>query len=237
MKEIVFADTLNISKEFQPQPAYKHLPEWYKNKESYINNEKKPSEDNQTSGTIKRCMPVFDSITQGYLIFTYCDIWVSQKVEQTEDGSIVKSPWYQWPAYNPVEFHPVIQADTHPNSNGHPYPKFVSPWSIKTPPGYSTMFFAPVHRDNVFTVLPGVVDTDKYNFPVNFPMVLSDPNFEGLIPAGTPIVQLVPFKRDNWKISFDNIKGPEMAQRILNGIHIRFFDSYKNYFRQKKEYR
>lgn len=237
MKEIIFADVRNISEEFKPQPAYKYIPEWYKNMNSYINNEKKPGENNETSATIKKCMPVFDSISQGYLIFTYCDIWVSQKLEQNKDGSLYKVPWYQWPAQTPIDFHPIMQADTHPDANGHPYPKLLNPWSIKTPPGYSTMFFPPVHRENIFKVFPGVVDTDKYNFPVNFPMVLSDPNFEGLIPAGTPIVQLVPFKRENWKISFKEIKDTEMAKKILSGFNIRFFDSYKNHYRQKKEYK
>lgn len=237
MNSIVFTDTMGVPEEFTPKPASQFIPIWYKDMSSYIGDEKKPSGTGQTTATIKRCMPVFDSITHGYIITTYCDIWVSQKEEVQEDGTLLIIPYYEWPSFNAIEFHPVIQAPKHPMGNGMPYPKLINPWAIKTPLGYSTLFIPPVHRENVFSVLPGVVDTDTYTASVNFPMVLTEKNFEGLVPAGTPIVQVVPFKRDSWNMSVGTSKDLEEQKKITTKLRTRFFDSYKSQYRQVKEYR
>lgn len=228
--KITFTDTLGIQEEFIPKPATLSVPDWYKNLESYIGGEKKPSGEGTTTGTIKRCMPVFDAITSGYVLYTYTDIWVSQK-----DGM----PWYEWPLFTPIGFHPVEQAPNHPNRNGHnpSYPKWINPWSIQTPPGYSTLFVQPFHRESVFTILPGVVDTDKYNVPVNFPFVLNNVDYKGLIPAGTPMVQVIPFKRESWEMNIGSQEELQSQQKTNIKLRTRFFDSYKSQFRQPKEYK
>jgi hypothetical protein len=232
---IIFTDTVGVPEEYLPKPANSFIPDWYKTMESYIGDGKKPSGDGQTTGTIKRCMPVFDSITNGYIITTYTDIFISQKLNENEN----KVPWYEWPSFNPISWHPVEQAPTHPNRNGHKinYPKWINPWSIKTPPGYSTLFIQPVHRESKFTILPGIVDTDTYTAPVNFPFVLNDINMEGLIPAGTPIAQIIPFKRDSWEMSIGTKEDFELQNKVSIKLRTKFFDSYKSQFRIIKEYK
>jgi len=237
MPNIIFTNTLGVPEEFAPKPATSFVPDWYKNMDSYMGGEKKPTGDGQTTGTIKRCMPVFDVITHGYIITTYVDIWVSQKEELDGQGNLKKLPWYEWPSFNPIQFHPIIQAPDHPTKNGAPYPKIINPWGIKTPPGYSTMFMAPVHRDNLFTILPGVVDTDTYTAPVNFPGVLTDVNFEGLIPAGTPIAQVIPFQRESWAMELGEQEALIEQSKVTSKLRTRFFDSYKTQHRQVKEYK
>jgi len=237
MPNIIFSNTTGVPEEFAPKPATLFVPDWYKNMESYMGGEKKPTGEGQTTGTIKRCMPVFDVITHGYIITTYVDIWVSQKEQQDINGEVTVTPWYEWPSFNPIQFHPIIQAPNHPAKNGAPYPKIINPWGIKTPPGYSTMFMAPVHRDNVFTILPGVVDTDTYTAPVNFPGVLTDVKFEGLIPAGTPIAQVVPFQRESWVMELGEQEDLIEQSKVTTKLRTRFFDSYKTQHRQVKEYK
>jgi hypothetical protein len=258
MPNIGFTNTAGVPEEFSPKPATLFVPDWYKDLESYMMGEKKPTGNGMTSATIKRCMPVFDSITQGYIITTYTDIFVSQKpidygdqehFEKTgetiflsketikEKKLIPTMPWYEWPSFGPLEFHPVEQAPNHPNENGAPYPKLINPWGIKTSPGYSTMFIAPVHRDNVFTILPGVVDTDTYTAPVNFPGVLTDVTFEGLIPAGTPIAQVIPFKRESWVMELGEQEALIEQNNVTRKLRTRIFDSYKAQYRQVKEYK
>lgn len=235
--EIKFTDTLQImGEEFFPKPASDFIPNWYKDLDSYMNKEKKPLGDGNTSGTIKRCMPVFDVITSGYIITTYVDIFVSQKPKDKDNPNEL-SPWYEWPMLDAIGFHPIEQAPTYPKNLGLPFPKFINPWSIKTPPGYSTMFIPPVHRENIFTILPGVVDTDTYIAPVNFPMMLTDEKFEGLVPAGTPIAQVLPFKRDLWTLKIGGKE--ELVEQSKDAVRVksRFFDSYKSFYRQKKEYK
>jgi hypothetical protein len=236
MANITFTKTIPISEEFNPVPASQQLPDWYKETTSYISGSKKPSGNGSTTATIKRCMPVFDSLSAGYYLSTYTDIWVSQ-IEQDPEKPGVKTPWYEWPSFTPLSFHPMEQAPLHPKTNGTPIPKIINPWSIKTPPGYSTLFLPPVHRENPFVALVGIVDTDTYTAPVNIVFVLSDPKFEGLIPAGTPLVQVIPFKRDSWSMSLGAKSEYDEQEKIATKLRNRFFDSYKIQFRQKKEYK
>jgi hypothetical protein len=179
-------------------------------------------------------MPIFDSISAGYIISTHSDLFVSQK---EEDGKI--SPYYEWSNFDAIAFHSTHQLPVHPENKGHEfaYPKWNNAWAISTPPGYSTLFISPLHRETPIVALPGVVDTDTYTSPVNFPFVLKDPKMDGLIPAGTPIVQVIPFKRDSWQMEFGTNEDLVQQDRVTRRLRTRFFDSYKNQFRQPKEYR
>ena len=242
--EIIFTNTADVSEEFSPKPATASIPDWYKNAESYISGTKKPTGEGQTSATIKRCMPVFDAITGGYMLYTYTDVWVSQKpLVDPETGNLNGKtvPWYEWPSSAPILFHPVQQAPNHPGRgslfDGGAYPKWVNPWSITTPKGYSVLFTRPMHRESPFTILDGIVDTDSYNAPVNFPFVLNDWGFEGLIPAGTPMAQVIPFKRESWQMEIGSQEEYEAQKKTTIHLLTSFFDSYKNKFRTPKEYK
>jgi hypothetical protein len=94
-----------------------------------------------------------------------------------------------------------------------------------------------MHRESVFTILPGIVDTDEYASPVNFPFVINDPNFEGFIPKGTPIAQVIPFKRESWKMKIGGEKERLLGSRITARLQTKFFDRYKTMFWIKKEYK
>jgi hypothetical protein len=227
-KIITFTNMSGADEQYFPKPSENILPEWYKKTESYIGKKKKPSGDGNTTGTVKRCMPVFDALTAGYIITSPADVYVSQR-----DGQ----PWFEWISMGLISFHPVEQAELHPGKNGYPYPKWNNPWGIKTAPGYSCLFVQPFHRESKFTILPGMVDTDTYTSPVNFPFVMNDPQWEGLIPAGTPIAQVIPFKRDSFKMELGDQTDIQESQRITNKLRTRFFDSYKNQFWHKKSYK
>jgi hypothetical protein len=232
--EIKFTDTLGVPKEYSPKLSSAFVPDWYKKLESYISGEKKPTGQGMTTATAKRCMPVFDAITSGYIILSAADVFVSQK--EAPDGT--KQPWFEWSTYGLIQFHPIEQMPEHPQRNGHmAYPKWINPWAIKTPKGYSVLFTQPMHRESPFTILPGIVDTDTYSAPVNFPFVLNDINFEGLIPAGTPIAQVIPIKRDEWQMSLGTQAEFIEQQQVTNRLNTKFFDRYKSMFRQTKEYK
>jgi hypothetical protein len=225
--KIIFTNTTGIDIE-QPQPASKFIPDWYKNMESYMGGKKKPIGDGKTSTTIKRCMPVFDAITAGYIITSPADVYVSIKEKQQ---------YFEWSTLGLITFHPIEQAPEHPARKPHAYPKWNNPWAIKTPKGYSTLFTQPMHRESVFTILPGIVDTDTYSAPVNFPMVINDPNFEGLIPQGTPIAQVIPFKREDWQMDIGSEKELKEQLSITQKLQTKFFDRYKQMFWSRKEYK
>ena len=231
---VIFTDTIGIPEEYSPKLASVFVPEWYKKVDSYISGEKKPTGQGTASATVKRCMPVFDAITGGYIILSAADVYVSQK--ETEDGD--KQPYFEWANYGLIAFHAIEQMPEHPARNGHEaYPKWINPWAIKTPEGYSSLFVQPMHRESPFTILPGIVDTDTYTAAVNFPFVLNDINFEGLIPAGTPIAQVIPIKREEWQMSFGTQEEFMQQQQVTNRLQTKFFDRYKSMFRQPKVYK
>lgn len=233
---IIFTNIFDIPEEYHPRPASSYTPSWYKNMESYVGGQRKPDGNGSTTSTIKRCMPVFDAISSGYIIPTYTDLYVSP--QKDEDGKFLKT-WYEWSGLEPIHWHPIVQAPEHPNRNGHElaYPKWMNPWSIKTPKGYSCLFVQPFHRESEFTILPGVVDTDTYTAPVNLPFVLNSMDFDGIIPAGSPMVQVIPFKRDQWSMKKGSNTEIIEQEAITQLLKTKFFDGYKNIFRQKKEYR
>ena len=225
--KIKFTNTLQIPLD-QPQPAIKMIPDWYRKTESYIGGLKIPQEDSKTSATIKKCMPVFDALTSGYIITSPADVFVSLK-----DGL----QWFQWSDFDLIAFHPIDQAPHHPLKKPHSYAKWNNPWAISTPRGYSCLFVQPFHRESVFTILPGVVDCDTYSNPVNFPFVINDPKFEGMIPKGTPIAQIIPFKRESWFSEMGTQRDLNRANEIRRMLKSKFFDSYKTMFWNKKEFK
>lgn len=231
MNKIIFTPIFDIDEEFYPIPSSKNLPTWYKKTNSFFNSKKFEIVDGVQNTTIKKCMPVFDSMTAGYIIKTWVDVYV----KKTEDGF----PHYSWPGYDALSFHAISQAPNHPSNNSFPFPKWNSPWSIKTSRGYSCLFIPPMHNPNgIFTIMPGMVDTDLYINPVNFPFTLDDPNFQGMIPAGTPICQVIPFKRDSFKMNIsEKEKDIRTVQKFSNIFVSRWKDNYKNKFWNKKEFK
>jgi hypothetical protein len=59
--------------------------------------------------------------------------------------------------------------------------------------------------------------------------------FSGTIPAGTPIIQAIPFKRDDWKMEF-----PNKEESYSYKDFYKWFDppmaKYKRFFWKKKRY-
>lgn len=226
-KNITFTNLTQDKGLLPPSPSSTNVPSWFKDTGSYVEN-KTQTNSLLNKATIKKCMPVFDAITSGYIIKSPCDVYV-----KNIDGK----QCFQWLAHNALEFHPVEQASLHPKHNGFDYPKWINPWSIKTPRGYSVLIIQPVHRDLDFTIFPAVVDTDKYHNGINFPFTLNDVNFEGVIPYGTPIAQVIPFKRESWHMTFGSKKEIESAEKILWDLKRVAFNQYKNLWRSKKEYK
>jgi hypothetical protein len=241
MKKIKFTDSFNIPKQFYPKPASKELPQWYKDTSSYgTPNKYDGVVGNFSNATIKKCIPVFDALTSGYIIYSHCDVYVTQEID--DNGKL--NPKYNYSSSPGIELHPIWQGDKHParmidfnTKTTKDFPKWMNTWVIETPPGYSCLFIQPVHRESVFTILTGIVDTDKYVSNVNFPFVLNNSSFEGLIPAGTPVAQVIPFKRDSWKLEFENKENINKNRNIMQHLRSKFFDAYKLHYWSTKHYK
>lgn len=100
------------------------------------------------------------------------------------------------------------------------------------------MVMEPQHHEPApITCASGIVDSDDFSLPFNMFLKLRDPNFEGMIPAGTPFLQIIPFKREEWVSS---LGGEAERKKHLSDVHKFqrvFFDRYKKFFWNKKEYK
>jgi hypothetical protein len=66
---------------------------------------------------------------------------------------------------------------------------------------------------------------------------MKDPSFEGLIPKGTPIAQVIPIKRDKWKMEIGSKEDVIQANKVSSLLHTLFFDGYKIQFWNRKEFK
>lgn len=233
MNKIIFTDIDNPEGVLpKPRPASEYIPQWYKDAKSYTDpsGKKAPSLDGQPYATVKRCMPLFDMMTAGYIIETPYDIYV----RQTPEG-----PYFQWGEMRAIAFQTMEQTQNHPNFRDINYAvRIVHPWSIKTPKGWSILIMQPTHQEPTFiSVLPGIVDTDDFSLPFNMFIKLVDPTFEGMIPAGTPFAQVIPFKREDWTSRLGGEKERAKVTSDMRKFATVFFDRYKKFWWKKKSYK
>jgi hypothetical protein len=225
---------LDDFKEVLPYSNLNKIPEWYR-KINFFSNENNRFElkNGTPQESIKACVPFFDAITSGYTIPTWADIYVENS---TDNEKIIN--WMEGLTITPIDGH------GHRQFSGVPIPeeydknmafKWINLYHIKTPPGYSCLFLSPFfQKENNFWIIPGIVDTDKYDNIINFPFFLKN-NFEGIISAGTPMVQVFPFKREEWKMkiksNFEKEKSfaDEKRQR-------KFINFYRKKFWVPKKY-
>lgn len=227
----------------KPIPAKRNIPDWYKK-----------LEHNLGHNTVKGCMPFLDSLTAGYIIKLPVDLKIRHNVINPEtgfrDGEQVSALKDFQPNVSEVklninqklEIHQPFQMAGSPlleKNKNLPIHKFVNPWTIQTPKGYSCLFIAPLNnRDDRFEVLSGIVDTDIHRLPVNFPFIINTDKYPALntvIKKGTPIVQVIPFKRDSWVMSIEKQKDKSYSSEIIK-FFTSLIDRYKNNVWQKKKW-
>ena len=216
-----------------PKPTTIFFPKWYKNLSQYTNKENKLKIFNHSiNATAKKCIPLMDSITAGYTVTVPADIQVSTD----ENGNKVLS--WATKDYQLVELHDPKQIENYPISNEYssqPF-KMIGFWGIQTPKGYSLLIMHPLGRfDLPFYSFHAIVDSDLHYVPLNIPFLLKK-DFNGVIEKGTPLVQVIPIKRNIWisKIKNYNDFNPFI---VLSKISLYLERWYKENIWIKKDYR
>lgn len=216
-----------------PKPSNKYLPEWFKNMPPILSNLDNTSMDE----TAKRCMPFLDSLTSGYTQELPCDVNIKNNGVDQYGNDLIS---YDWAGpFKPLstrveetrsrnvfpEFYGYYNQEIHWNSF----------WEPKTPKGYSTFYYHPANRlDLPFTTLNAIIDTDSWYLTGPVPFMIKR-GFEGTIPAGTPIYQMIFIKRDSWKSSIAEYN--ETKQSQLNYSARKFFqDGYKKQHWSRKDF-
>ena len=184
---------------FSPYPAKKSPPDWFKKLPLVV------SSVDKSIATAKNCIPLQDVVNAGYIIPNTYEVDLKTKKISAEDFAIeVHKPH---PAN--VGFHVHAQCPMHNDNGNINFFKLYLDWKIQTPPGYSCLFFDPFYREQrPYQILPAIVDTDDYDIPINFIGQLNTHNVTTIAP-GEPIVQVIPFKRDEWNMTAEFIEKPK----------------------------
>jgi len=207
---------------YPPKPANKFLPNWYKDLSSW----KKDHTLGIDAPTIKNCIPAQDLMLSGYIIFNTYEIALS-----TLNKDMYEHIEAVCPHKSHISSHHHEQMPVQINTRKKNYFKIAQPWLIKTPPGYSCLFQQPFyHFEQRYQLLPAIVDTDIHDLNVEIPgYLLTDDVVK--IESGAPLVQVIPFKRDDWQssMSAEKFKQSKLTDYTSKG--------YKTEFHSKKNYK
>ena len=218
------------------EPASNCLPEWYKKIPIKVYPEKPNSlfGDNQVhvNMTVKSCVPFLDVMTTGYIIKTAVEV----EINKTNEG--IEMRWRTKDEL--VTTHELSQIQNVPDKPDtyRDVFKYMFPYHLETPSGYSCLITQPFNRPELpFRVYDGLVDTDNYPAPINFPFQIAhNKNASFLVPEGTPLAQIIPFKREAW----ERETLPYNSDIVSEGSFAaskKAVRSYKHQFWNKKSYR
>lgn len=222
-----------VAELFPVIPASKLIPDWYKDTPVEIP-EIVPFTKPHTP-TVKRCVPVLDYLTTGYIIRASYEMHIKQHVD---DHYINDFDFRCRHSEKTIGKHPWHQAQFTVNGQKSHYLKINQPWHIKTPPGYSCMIFDPhYHMRKEFSIFPGVVDTDKHDEPIGLVGLIKEREF--MVKPGDPLVVVFPFKREDWQMETKIVTPAEELARSSFKYRLSTYWAgiYASLFHSKKTYR
>jgi len=237
-QSIEFKTDFKGLEEFAPvKPSKFFLPQWFKDMDEYITQDavhekgkkgyfgrSKETAIKTAGGTVKRCPAIIDLLAEGFIIPMWADFLVQRDMETLEwDNKGVGQ-------YG-IEFHnrQQIKGWELKKTDFPEGVKFINPWRIYTPKGYSVMFMQPTYQfEKRFTVLPGIVETDSYNH-INFPTIWHTTK-DAVINRGTPFIQVIPFKRDEFDLDVGQMTDKQIQNDLLekNELNSKFKNAYRS---------
>lgn len=214
-----------------PKPSVFYVPRWYRDIKKFSEKDMHINETGAVDGiNLKSCMPFFDGMVNGYIQETWQDIVVDNTDQRlTLSAQIVP----EMIGSRGKDFHSPIGKGFYQN-------EFVwrSPWIPRLPKGWSALVTSPVNQVHLpFQTATGIIDSDNfYHSPFgNFPFYIKE-GFRGIIPAGTPMYQIIPIKRESWKSEIMPWNEDEQSKRIFM-IASKSYGAYKKLFHVRKDFR
>lgn len=205
-----------------PKPSTKYIPTWWKDMTT-VNGYSSADDGKINVGNVKNCPSFPDYFSNGFTVPMWCDTKLIYRKETDEFSWLVSNQQFFWEVHLHNQFLNLAPYK-YLGKNGKFVFKALSPWKVITPPGWSVlqlpMFY---HFDNKFTVLPGIIDSDIHH-EINQQVMILEENEEIFIPAGTPFVQYIPFKRESLSLE---VKSPnEQESEQLERQRLRFWTKF-----------
>lgn len=208
-------------------PAQKNVPKWYKSIPIIREGDMTYSDNGGVNNlTVKHCLPFYDAMTFGYQIVLPSDLRIKTGEESFE---------YNYPTIQVIDHRDTKPAVPLPSEFVDSEFTWKMIWAPKTPKGYSCLITHPLNRTDLpFHTLSGIIDSDVFFHTPhgNLPFYMRK-NFDGIIKKGTPIAQVIPFKRDNWKSVHVEYDAKAVNNRNKTVLSV-FRDFYKKFAYVKK---
>ena len=239
MPNIYFEELFNELGCPKPEPAINAFPKWFKEMPRYFNLDPNSDIPQREPGTIRACPAVNDAMAFGYVLYLPGDVFIDATGEEVKintgnfgNGSRINDANFKF-----VTLHdPMSTSGYRSMFDFHDQTlKWQTYWGIRTDEGYSTMFVHPFHRNDLpFYSVTAIVDTDKFSTRDPYAFFIKK-GFKGVIHRGTPMLQVIPFKRDDWTMQVVEPDGRDYQinqQKIMSV----FTQPYKKLFWQRKKF-
>jgi len=225
--------------DIQPKPvsASSLIPQWWKNETPYNVDHINPTggkfrmlDGIVSTATFKKCTPMLDGLTSGYIITLWTDVFVEW---------INGVPQISWRTKHHAFSSHGLSSDRVPPPPG--YSNFVfkynNTWVPITPKGYSVLITSPLgYQDSAFKCIPAIIDSDVSKLDVVPPMWLKE-GFEGVVEKGTPLIQIIPFKREDWVAETEYFADGEWDAIMEKNFRSTLINHYIKNVWSKKTYR
>lgn len=219
----------------KPIPASQVIPDYWRNATPYMVSEDNPDgkklilRNRNSNASFKKCTPMLDAMTSGYMFTLWADVMVTQ---------VNGFPSISWRVEKDVfQLHGGAVGIDFPDGYHKVAFKYLNHWHPRTPDGYSILVTPPLgHRNLPFMPISAVIDTDRTPHELVPPGFIKE-GFEGIIEKGTPMFQVTPFKRESWVSEFDNYKENEFNAIMDRDVSATLVNNYVKNFWQKKSYK
>lgn len=221
----------------KPYPASKAIPDWWREHSPYVKDSNNPDgkklliRNGLSNATFKKCVPMLDGLTSGYIIPTWFDVQVLC------ENNVPEINWT-------VTYEPLF--DIHGKDSNVIRPPhgfydqlfiYRTGWIPRTPKGYSVLITHPFgYSDSPFRALSAVVDSDENKTEISLPFWVRK-DFEGIIEKGLPMTQIIPFKREKWTSSFDSHTNNSYQKEEDKNWRSTLMNHYIKNIWTKKEYK
>jgi hypothetical protein len=167
------------------------------------------------NATVKTCPGIRDHLSAGFVLPLWSDFAIT-----FEDGN------YRWESPHPdfvIDKHDPEQYAKMPRPGFPVALKFLSPWYCRTPPGWSVRFLPCFyHFDHLWSAMPGVIHTDSLH--ITHVNVLFEPQRGQIVlPRGTPLVHVVPFRRERHALALRVASDEEMEEEAAAKLRFQSF--------------
>jgi hypothetical protein len=222
-----------------PEPAINAFPKWFKDMPKFIDPKVHGKSGVRKIGTIRDCPAVNDAMSFGYTMYLPGDVFIDATGDTIKydtgtfgDGSRITDAEFDF-----ITEHDPIQTsgyqsmfDFHKQSL-----KWQTYWGVRTDEGYSTMFIHPMHRNDFpFYSVTAIVDTDRFATRSPYAFFVKK-GFKGIIHRGTPMLQVIPFKREDWDMEIVEPDSRNYHKNIQK-LGSVFSQPYKKLFWQRKKF-